>query len=300
MAGAKVLVATDLSAPAGEAVRQADELARALDAELLICHVMPNPLRTNMLFPQLNEQLALDLPSVRERVADRLSTVVTELTGRGPDEVALIVDDGHPSAVIVEKAERYGVDLIVVGSHGRSGIRGMVLGGVATRVVRHAHCPVLIARPSERSGIVLGATDFSDPALPAVRAAAAEAQRRGARLTLMHVVDISLAAASTMTMGFGGVVYNLPRPVRDEIEHTVRAKLAQALADLGVEGDPLVHEGSPAAAIVQAAGELPAELVVVGTVGLTGLRRLTLGSVAEAVARGAPCSVLVVRQQAGD
>jgi nucleotide-binding universal stress UspA family protein len=295
----KVFVATDLSPAAGEAIRQADEWARANGAELVVCHVMPDPLGANTLFPQLNAQLALDLPNRRERAIERLTAVMTELTGRAADGYALMVDDGHPAAVIVEKAERYHADLIVVGSHGHSGMRELMLGGVATQVVRHAHCPVLIARPHPRTGRVLCATDFSDPAQPAVNAAAVEARRRGARLTLMHVLDISMATSGAMAMGFGGVVYNLPRSQREEIERTVREKLQQALAAVGLDGDTLVHEGSPAVAIVQAADELDAELVVIGTIGMSGWRRLTLGSVAEAVARTAPCPVLVVRETDG-
>jgi nucleotide-binding universal stress UspA family protein len=297
--GQKVFVATDLSDAAVEAIRLADEWARANGAELVVCHVLRIPLGVNTLFPQLNAQIALDLPAQRERAIERLTAIVTELTGRTADGYAVMVDDGHPAAVIVEKAERYHADLIVIGSHGHSGVRELVLGGVASQVVRHAHCPVLIARPHERTGVVLCATDFSDPAQPAVRAAAAEARRRGARLTLMHVLDISMATAGLMTMGFGGVVYNLPRAQREEIEGTVRSKLAEALAAVGMEGNTLVHEGSPAVAIAQAADELDAELVVIGTVGLSGWRRLTLGRVAEAVARTAPCSVLVVRTGAG-
>jgi nucleotide-binding universal stress UspA family protein len=294
----KVFAATDLSEAASEAIRQADEWARAVGAELVVCHVMPSPLGVNMLFPQLNAQIAIDLPARRERVIERLTAIMSNVTGRAADGYAVMVDDGHPAAVIVDKAERYLADLIVIGSHGHSGVRELVLGGVASQVVRHAHCPVLIARPHPRTGVVLCATDFSDPAQPAVHAAAAEARRRGARLTLMHVLDIAMATSGLMAMGFGGVVYNLPRAQREEIERTVKVKLAEALAGAGMEGDTLVHEGSPAVAIAQAADELDAELVVIGTIGLSGWRRLTLGRVAEAVARTAPCPVLVVR--AGD
>jgi nucleotide-binding universal stress UspA family protein len=295
----KVFAATDLSPAAGEAIRQADEWARAVGAELVVCHVMPNPVPVNTLFPQLHAQVATELPALRERAIERLTSQLTDLTGRTADGYAVMVDDGHPAAVIVEKAERYHADLIVVASHGHSGMREALLGGVASQVVRHAHCPVLIARPHPKTGVVLCATDFSDPAQPAVQAAAAEARRRNARLTLLHVLDISMATSGLMTMGFGGVVYTLPRAQREDIEGTVKARLAAVLAATGVAGDTLVHEGSPAVAIGQAADELDAELVVIGNVGLSGWRRLTLGQVAETVARTAPCPVLVVRASAG-
>ncbi|HEY3354720.1 MAG TPA: universal stress protein [Polyangia bacterium] len=292
----KIFAATDLSEPASEALRQADELSRATGAELVVCHVMPNPLRSNMLFPQLNEQIALDRPAERDRVVDELTSYVAELTGRAPEDFAILVDDGTPHRVLVEKAEHYGADLVVVGSHGHGGLGHIVLGGVAEQVVRWAHCPVLIARPAEKSGVVLAATDFSAPAQTALAAAAEEARRRGARLTLMHVMDLGVTSIMQAGMAFGAVVYSIPPEVKHALRDSIKAKLGEALAVTGVAGDTLITEGTAAASIVQAAEELQAELVVVGTAGVTGLKRLTLGSVAEAVARHAACSVLVVRQ----
>jgi nucleotide-binding universal stress UspA family protein len=294
----RIFVATDLSEsdPEREAVRQGDELARALDAELVICHVMPNPLRSNMLFPQLNEQIALDLPEQRDRVVEELTTYVSEVTGRAPEEFAIIVDDGAPSRVIIEKAERYGADLLVIGSHARTALGRILLGDVAAEIVRWAHCPVLISRPSARGGVVVAATDFSEPSVHAVSVAAEEAQRRGARLVLMHAMDLGVTTIMQAGVAFGGVTYTIPAEVKQALRESLRSKLLECLSRVGGAGEVLVTEGTPAPSIARVAEELKAELCVVGTSGAGGLKRITLGSVAEAVARSAPCPVLVVRQ----
>ena len=83
--------------------------------------------------------------------------------------------------------------------------------------------------------------------------------------------------------------------VADELRAHLLTRLQASLERFRAEGERLVVDGPAAIAIVKAARDLPAELVVVGTRGRTGLSRLTLGSVAEAVLSSAPCSVLVVR-----
>lgn len=75
----------------------------------------------------------------------------------------------------------------------------------------------------------------------------------------------------------------------------MREQLLAALARFDADGEPVVEEGPAPEAILRVAPELPAELLVLGTAGRTGLSRMLLGSVAEAVARSAPCPVLVVR-----
>jgi len=168
-------------------------------------------------------------------------------------------------------------------------------GDTAPRVARSADSPVLIARPSPAGGDVLAATDFSDPALPAVRAGAAEAQRRGSRLRLLHSLEIddaSLLAAASL----GGMmpVPPLPDGLEQELERDARERLERALSDTGASGEAVVARKRPGTAIVEAAANPPASLLVVGTRGRSGLGRLMLGSVAESVVGRAPCSVLVV------
>jgi nucleotide-binding universal stress UspA family protein len=282
-----VLVATDLSEGAEEALRQGDALARGLGAPLIVCHVLPELLSLDPLFPQLKLRDALAAPELEAKAADAVQRQVTGVTGRGGDDLELVMQMGAPHAGIVQAAEAAGAGVVVLGARGTRKNPGAV-GGVAEQVVRHAHCAVLLARPSA-AGAVLGATDFSDPALPAVEAAVAEARRRHSPLALMHCLDL---------VPPGVVGYDVP-PLSAEVVAAMRAqathRLEDALARFQAAGSLTVVEGPAGPMIVKTAAALPAELVVVGTHGRTGLRRFVLGSVAEVVVRTAACSVLVVR-----
>lgn len=284
-----VLVATDLGADADEALRQGDTLARAAGVSLHVCHVLPELLSLDPLFPQLRLRDALDAPELEREAGEALEERVEEVTGRTEDQYVRELASGSPHAGIVETADRIGAGLVVVGAHGHQG-RRHTLGGVAERVVRNAHCHVLVARaaPAGRAA-VLAATDASDPAHAALAAAAAEATRRQAPLVVAHCMDLLLP---------GVVGYEVP-PLGPEVVAAMRTqwlhRLEEAVARVGAQAELRVEEGPAGPLIVKMATELPATLVVVGTHGRTGLRRLVLGSVAEAVVRTAPSSVLVVR-----
>jgi nucleotide-binding universal stress UspA family protein len=153
---------------------------------------------------------------------------------------------------------------------------------------------VLVARPSPSGGAVLGASDFSDPSLPALRLAAAEAARRHARLRLIHCLDID-ASAYLAAAGAPGVLVTPPFP--DEAVKEMEADARDRLRTIGGDAELVVVRYSPLSAITSEATETPTSLVVVGTHGRSGLARLALGSVAETVMRDAPCSVLVVPLQ---
>jgi nucleotide-binding universal stress UspA family protein len=276
-----VLVATDLGPLADEAIRRADALAARGDAPLHACHILPEALRARVLFPHLHEREAADLLELERQAAARISERLMQLTGRESAQLSVHVDTGSPHSGILRQAERVSAGLIVVGA-----------GKTAAPVVRAAQVPVLVVRPST-SGKVLGATDFSDPSLPALAAAAQEAQRRHVPLALIHAVN---APASAIGVGLVGIPLPVVTPAAmEEVRRSVRDQLEEFAKRAGVEAECLVKDGPAASAILDAARELPAELIVVGTHGRTGLSRLALGSVAEAVLEGAACSVLVVR-----
>ena len=295
----RILVAIDFSESADEALRQAHERASASGGSLTVIHVIPNPLRVDPLFPQFADDGARELPALQEMALAELGRRVEAITGRRAGEFEPVVEDGNPAAVIVREAERHNADLLLVGSHGKTGIPSVLLGNVAEKVVRHAHCPVLVARPRPESGSVLVATDFSDPSLPAVAAAVQEVKARGARLAIIHSIDLSPGLAEGLSLVVGGLAYAAPPEIPTQLREAVDGMLTNALQRFDGEGERIVAEGPPSMSIVRAAERLRADLVVVGTVGRTGLPRLLLGSVAEAVVRSAPCSVLVVRLGAG-
>jgi nucleotide-binding universal stress UspA family protein len=291
----KVFAAIDFSPGSDEALRQAHERAESAGVQLAVCHIVPNELRSNLLFPHISRITALKFPLEIEHVAEAASARVTEITRRKEGEFELIIDDGTPQALILTRAEEWDADLIVMGSHGQTSAADALIGSVTDSVIRHAHCPVLITRSSNRTGRILAGTDFSDPALPALRAAADEAERVAGELMVVHSLDLVWSVAAYPAMAFGGAPFNVSAEQIKELEVIATERLEESLKQLNITGETLVTTGAAGTALIEIARERKVDLIVVGTVGRTGLRRALLGSVAETVAKGAPCSVLIVR-----
>ncbi len=274
--GKPVVVGTDLSAPADEAVRQAAHWAREAGSQLVVVHVA-----SEATFASVDQAKAVS--AIRERM--------DETTARSAD---VVIEAGSAASRLIDAADARGAGLVVTGASGAGGVAEMLFGSTAEQVVRYAHCPVLVARPSPSSGPILAATDFSHGATPAVTAAAAVAKARQAQLVLLH----SIFEPPAPLAAFGPLVFSPPQVPKAEVEaweHAAQETLTSLLESTGTAGDVIVAHGAPDRAIAAQAGRLGASLVVVGTRGRTGLARVLLGSVAASVVRHAPCSLLVVR-----
>lgn len=290
----KVLVAYDLSDASAEALEQARSETKALGATLGLCHVLPVVYDIEPFYSQFRQDATLDLGATEAEIRRAVEDKVQGVVGTDPTEV--FIERGAPYAEIVRRAETWGADLVVVGTHGRSGIARVLLGSIAERVVRHAHVSVLVARPIKKAGVVVAATDLSEASLPVVEAAARAAERRNARLVVVTAVDFATAAATSIAGApFGATPVVPPPEIQDQVRAAMRETITKELERVRATGEARVIDGSPAAAITEHAESLGAELVVVGTHGRTGLSRLALGSVAERVVRAASASVLVVR-----
>jgi nucleotide-binding universal stress UspA family protein len=280
-----VLVGTDLSPEADEALRQGQRLASSLDTRLLVCHVMPELLRVGVLFPQWR-LAGPDPERMRASAQQAVVRQIEAVLGDAHREVEILLESGTPHAGLLAQAERTGAGTVVVAP-----------GATATQVVRHADVPVLVARPAPDGGPVVAATDFSDPSMPALDAAEVEARRRGAPLLLVHAFDVALFtvgapdAAAPYLAGQSAIALE----GLDELRALAAARLEERLGQAGLAGRAIVVDGHAASAIVTVAETEKASLVVVGTHGRSGLARLALGSTATAVLEQAPCPVLVVR-----
>lgn len=291
----RLFVAIDFSLDSDEALRQAHERAESTGAQLAVCHISPNHLRSDLLFPHISRVAALRVPLELSQFARTVSTRVLEITGRIEGEFELIVDDGTPQALILSHAEEWKADLIYMGSHGETSAADALLGSITNSVLRHAHCPVQVVRPGKTTRRIIVGTDFSDPALIAVMAAAKEAARVSAKLTVVHSLDLIWTPASYPAIAFGGAPIEMSAEQIKSLEAIAQTRLEENLDQSHIAAETLVTVGPAGSALIEIASEKKAQLIVVGTVGRTGLRRALLGSVAEAVAKGAPCSVLVVR-----
>jgi universal stress protein A len=285
-----VFVGTDLTPGSDEALRQARRLAIDLGSEFVVCHVLPEIVSVRMLFPQW---AGID-PEWQETIADKARCAVEErlqtALGTDADDARIVFDWGTEHSGLLAQAEAARAGVIVIGP-----------GRVTERVVRHAAAPVLVAKPSPH-GVVIGATDFSDPSLPALEMARSEAQRRRSALHLLHVIDVgayALAGAAGGGVPYVGATQVTVLQSLDDLRVAADVRLEEILNRFAIDGQATAASGAAAPNIVDLAGKSRAELVVVGTRGRDGLARLTLGSTAEAVIRSAPCSVLVVRLSAG-
>jgi nucleotide-binding universal stress UspA family protein len=283
-----VLVGTDLTQAADEAVRQGADLARALDSRLIVCHVVPEVLPGGALFGAFKSANRRThdsiLSSARAAVQAELDSVLAERS----KTVDVVIETGTPHVGLLRQADEAGAGIVVTG-----------IGSVAIDVVRYAATPVLVARESPQ-GPVVGATDFSDPSLPALHVAASEARRRRAPLHLLHAFDVDLFATGREYAPAAALPYLAGKSAialegLDELRSLAKEHLQQTLADTGVAGAVAVVSGHAVDVVVHYAESVAAELVVVGTRGRSGLKRLTLGSTAASVIDLAPCSVLAVR-----
>jgi nucleotide-binding universal stress UspA family protein len=283
----KILCPIDFSSGSRDALRVAARLAQELDRSLEIVHAWYLPSFA------AGGEYPLPADSIQGMVDDAergLTEALDEARKMGSGHVATRLLTGPPWERIVEAASPS--DLIVMGTHGRSGISRFLLGSVAEKVVRHASCSVLIARPNPASTPfrhLLVPVDFSECSRRAVDQARALALRTGARITLLHVLELPM------------VYRNKPSAdLFENVDQRVTAQLHEwaelVERDTQIEVERIVRTGTPAA---QAMGILTEDssidLVVVGSHGRTGMKRLLLGSVAEKLVRHAGVPVLVAR-----
>jgi len=204
---------------------------------------------------------------------------------------------GRPASLIVDEARAMPADLIVIGHRGHGLWESALLGSVSAEVVDHAPCPVLVAR-DDRIGPVILADDGSPHARAAESMMTECPLFAGLPITVVSVVEDGFPDA----VAVAPLLYTDPMEAyavgslteKKTVEADCRAAV-QRLRDAGLDAEAVVREGDPSHEIVAVARARQAGVIVIGTRGQTGLRRLILGSVARNVLLHAPCSVLIVR-----
>lgn len=296
----KILVGVDFSAESELAARQAVQIARRTDAEVILCHVAVT-VELPPVGPEAEEQVLAALDTYRNRLAREqeearraLARLREELEGQGP-VVSHGLAEGVPEEALSASAAQAGADLIVVGTHGRGGLRWFPLGGVAQKVVRASDTDVLVARSECPAGgfrRVLVATDFSPSSAQALERAMALAARDG-RIDMVHFYNMSVP------IGWGAAMPAVDPALAAELGRHFLAEGEKVLAEFRTPGGPQLHFAAvhePAIpGIIHQLEKEPYDLAALGSHGRRGLRRALLGSVAETVVRRAPCSVLVAR-----
>ncbi|HVT45489.1 MAG TPA: universal stress protein [Thermoanaerobaculia bacterium] len=139
----KILVPVDLSEYSAKAISYGADLARLTNASLTVLTVVNDVLPVFEFFP-IDARTADFLPGIEENSARELQTLIGKhATGVGADAA---VERGYPANQIVGHAKRGNFDLIVMATHGHTGLEHALLGSITEKVLRKAHCPVLVVR----------------------------------------------------------------------------------------------------------------------------------------------------------
>ena len=281
----RILVPTDGSDSAAAGAAHGCRLASAFGAAVHALGVVD--VAAAGLF-ETDVEYAESLRSKAESGVDRVS----ELADSEGIVAERTVTEGAPVATILEYADR--ADLIVMGTHGRTGIERVALGSVTERVLRRAPVPVVTARaaatvPTDGYRSILVPTDGSETAEVAVEHAIEVAAAFDATLHAIHVVDMALLGGG----GGGGAAPEAARSMEKRGRSQVAA-IAQRARDRGLSATTTVETGFPAGDVLRYADREAINLIVMGTTGRTGLNRILLGSTTERVIRHATQPVMAV------
>jgi nucleotide-binding universal stress UspA family protein len=286
-----VLVPTDGSDHSIRAAEHGHYLAQLFDATVHVINVVDTHGAAGMFDAGGIDQEFVDrLGEKGETAIEAVEAVVGER-----DSVTTGVVEGEPSETILEYADDHDVDVIAMGTHGRTGLNHYIAGSVTERVVRLADVPVLTVRATDQSqsvgeyDAVLVPTDGSEPAATAIDHGLAIAEMTGARVHAVNIFDVGDVAVSPN--------YTPPSEVREHLESEGEAatdRIATQARERGLDAITEVRDGFPASDILDYADEHDIDLITMGTTGRTGLTRYLLGSTTERIIRHAEIPVLAV------
>jgi nucleotide-binding universal stress UspA family protein len=217
-------------------------------------------------------------------------------------EANWVINVGNSRSAIVDYAHEWGPDFVFIGSHGHSGISRFFLGSVAKTVLRHVPCSVGIFRPFKRERStkvgrkILLATDGSKYSEAAVRSVAERPWAQHTKIRLVSVIDPAELPIDPL-YGMGELA-GRARDIKKEQAQEALNAAAKILDSAGLNPVGVVLTGDAKVRIIDEAKEWGADLVVVGAQGRGGIDRILQGSVSEAVAIHAHCSVEVIRDLA--
>ena len=294
----RILCPIDFSDFSQRAVDHALAIARWYESTVTLLHVRALvPIAPTA--PEMLPPMALTAEE-RDELMGALSRYLPASPGVTIDRDVV---EGHAATEILEQAKSLPSDLIILGTHGRTGFERLLLGSVTERVMRKAPCPVLsvprqpeIATPATPLfKRILCAVDFSDCSMRALDYAVSMAQEADARLTVLHVFDLEGAMSEHWRDRL------TPPSLRKELETLEserRDRLARAIpANVSSYCDvqTVMASGTPYREILRVAGEQSSELIVMGVHGRNAADMLFFGSTTNHVVRQAPCPVLTIR-----
>ncbi len=277
----KILVAYDGSLSSDNALLEAFKLANDEKSWITVATVIP----------EYTGDLDLTVGIVQKtlvRQGEELLTKAAAIAKREGALVKTVLEEGEIYERLVDLAEAENCGVIVTGRRGKTSIERALMGSVTARVIGHSQRDILVVPIGTKIGwkSIVVATDGSRYSSFATERAIDIAKSYGGRLTTISVVDVP------------DELYGEAPAVIDDLVNKAKSyvKVVNTKAEAqGVEAESLVREGESYKAIVKIAAQNKADLIVMGSHGRTGLKRLLMGSVTEKVIGHSPCPVLVVK-----
>jgi nucleotide-binding universal stress UspA family protein len=205
---------------------------------------------------------------------------------------------GDAADMILRRAKQWPADLIVMGTHGRSGLKRLVLGSVSNAVTRHAGCSVRVVRSfehREQTGIrLLIAHDGSPEADAMVNGVCRRSWPKGTEAQVVSVIQALVATRADQMAGIAGTVQDINAEERRWME-VIGGEADQKLANAGIVASHHVLEGDPVATLVNEARSWNSDTVFMGARRHGPVERLLVGSVSASVIIQAPCAIEIVR-----
>jgi len=277
-----ILVAIDFSTFAKAALRQAVWFASNSGAKLTLIYAAPDFKRFSQIASEIRQESELKM---RELLMD---------LNAGDLEVNLITKIGEPFVEIIHAVQGQGYDLVLAGTRGLANWEQFLVGGTAKRLIRKCPASVWIVK-AEHDGppkVVLAATDFSEVSRKAVLEGIYVAERTGAEFNLLHVIDSGDVPPDVISRIPHGS--SLEQEIQEEAQRRLD-EFVKSLETTRIRVQPHLILGTPWKEIQRLVQQLSVDLIVLGTVGRTGIEGLLLGNTADKVLDHCDCSVLAVK-----
>lgn len=303
-----ILCPIDFSEYSRRAFDHAVVIARWYESTITLLHVCPvAPVAAfGLESPPLGG--AVLTPANRERLTAAMARVV-DAANAPSAPIEIVISQGTATAnEILKQANAMHADLLVIGTHGRSGFDRLVLGSVTEKVLRKAECPVLTVPRRAPDAVptaavvfkrILCPVDFSDCSMHALNYATSLAQEADAHLTVLHVMTYEMELTPDMSESLIAYGHLNAADFRRACEENSRERLRAAVSDTVrayCTVETMLATGKPYREILRVAAEQRADLIVMGVQGRGVTDLMFFGSTTQHVVRQATCPVLTLRK----
>jgi len=297
-----ILCPVDFSEFSRHAFDRAVAVARSYGAELTVLHVLPVPSAVPALpyGPEGPGPFGFEAVD-RDRALAELSRFLAAERSIGVPLHYKTAESASVQSEVLMLTSRLSADLVVMGTHGRSGFDRFFLGSVAEKTLRTSRVPVLVVPPRLPDVVpagrdpfrsILCAVDFSQDSARALGYAASLARHAAGRLTLLHSVEpipVGYDPLGAVNFDVAGYAQALENSARAELQKLLPQPIAP-----GCDTESVVTRGKAYREILRVATERQADLIVVGVHGRNAFDRLVFGSTTEHLVRRATCPVLAI------